>query len=135
MRVFIVGASGFLGRCLVAPLKDAGHDVLCGVRDIARSPGERCVAVDFTRDHRTEDWLPRLEGIHAVVNCVGILRERGDQTFSALHEAAPRALFAACAEAGVYKVIQISALGADEAARSRYHTSKRRADEFLASLP
>jgi len=135
MRVFIVGASGFLGRCLLAALEDAGHDVLCGVRDTARSPCARCVTVDFTRDHRIEDWLPRLEGIHAVINCVGILREHGGQTFSALHEEAPRALFAACAQAGVDKVIQISALGADEGARSRYHLSKRRADEFLVSLP
>ena len=135
MRVFIVGASGFLGRCLLAALEEAGHDVLCGVRDTARPPRERSVPVDFTRDHRIEDWLPRLEGIHAVVNCVGILREHGGQTFSALHEEAPRALFAACAQAGVDKVIQISALGADEGARSRYHLSKRRADEFLVSLP
>ena len=32
------------------------------------------------------------------------------------------------------RVVQISALGADEAARSRFHLSKHRADEYLASL-
>jgi hypothetical protein len=44
---------------------------------------------------------------------------------------APCALFAACAAAGIDRVVQISALGADDAARSRYHLSKRAADEFL----
>jgi hypothetical protein len=47
-----------------------------------------------------------------------------------LHTRAPLALFAACAAAEI-KVIQISALGADENARSRYHLSKKAADDAL----
>jgi hypothetical protein len=43
-------------------------------------------------------------------------------------------LFDACAVSGVRRVVQISALGADEAARSRFHLSKRAADEHLAAL-
>jgi hypothetical protein len=49
-----------------------------------------------------------------------------------LHDHAPRALFSACAASGV-KVVQISALGADEQARSRYHLSKKAADDALLS--
>jgi NADH dehydrogenase len=51
-----------------------------------------------------------------------------------VHTAAPLALFAAAADAGVRKIVQISALGADEQARSRYHRSKRVADRRLAEL-
>jgi uncharacterized protein YbjT (DUF2867 family) len=66
---------------------------------------------------------------------VGIIREHGAQTFHAIHIRAPQALFSACAQAGVRLVIQISALGADERAQSRYHLSKKAADDFLAALP
>ncbi|MDH5182098.1 MAG: SDR family oxidoreductase, partial [Gammaproteobacteria bacterium] len=42
--------------------------------------------------------------------------------------------FQACTECGVKKVIQISALGADETAFSTYHLTKRRADDVLRTL-
>jgi hypothetical protein len=43
-------------------------------------------------------------------------------------------LFHACERAGVGRVIQISALGADETAFSQYHLSKRAADQCLRKL-
>ena len=70
-----------------------------------------------------------------VVNAVGILRESGNATFQALHVDAPVALFHACVQADVKKVVQISALGADTEAASRYHLSKKHADDTLAELP
>jgi uncharacterized protein YbjT (DUF2867 family) len=91
--------------------------------------------VDFTRDFEPAAWRARLRGVDAVVNAVGLLRERGRLTFEAVHVRAPRALFAAAAEAGVRRVVQISALGADDAATSDYHRSKRRADDFLSAMP
>jgi uncharacterized protein YbjT (DUF2867 family) len=93
------------------------------------------VAVDYRADFDPDVWRRRLDGVDAVVNAVGILREGGGLTFEALHVRAPRALFAACAEAGVRRVVQISALGADEDATTPYHLSKRRADDYLSSLP
>jgi uncharacterized protein YbjT (DUF2867 family) len=69
-----------------------------------------------------------------VVNAVGILRETDGNTFTALHRDAPRALFDACRLTGVKKVVQISALGADEGARSRFHLTKKAADDYLAGL-
>lgn len=69
-----------------------------------------------------------------VVNAVGILREHGSQTFENIHSRAPQALFSACADAGVKKVVQISALGADQGSTG-YFTSKHAADQYLASLP
>src|SRR5690606_3292573 len=74
-------------------------------------------------------------GIDVVINAVGILRERGTATFGALHARAPIALFDAAAQVGVRRVVQISALGADEGAQSRYHRSKKQADDYLATLP
>jgi uncharacterized protein YbjT (DUF2867 family) len=136
--VLLTGASGFIGRKLAGALHATGHQVVCAVRDPASgaTPGcARRVAADFTSDLQAQDWLPRLTGVDAVINAVGILRETGKQTFEAIHVLAPQALFLACVTADVRRVIQISALGADEQARSRYHLSKRRADDFLSSLP
>ena len=48
---------------------------------------------------------------------------------------APQAVFAACVEAAVERVIQISALGSDELAQSAFHRSRVAADEFLLRLP
>lgn len=135
MKILVLGASGFIGQHLVGRLCAAGHDVVQGVHGTGGSAAPNRVFVDFTRDHSVGDWLARLAGCHAVVNLVGILREQGTRTFLALHELAPRALFAACVEGGVQHVVQFSTLGADERARSRYHLSKRRADEFLRTLP
>ncbi len=70
-----------------------------------------------------------------LINAVGVIRERGSQTFDALHRRAPVALFTAAAAAGVRRIVQISALGADPHARSRYHLTKKAADDFLLAQP
>lgn len=134
VQILITGASGFIGRHLAAALRGAGHTVLAAQRGAA-APGVRHVPADFARDTDAAVWLPRLAGVDAVVNAVGVFRERGAQTYGALHVRAPQALFTACVQAGVRRVVQISALGADEAAATGYHLSKRSADEFLARLP
>jgi hypothetical protein len=51
-----------------------------------------------------------------------------------VHERAPQALFSACATAGVRRVIQISALGAEHGTTG-YFRSKGQADEYLMQLP
>lgn len=79
-------------------------------------------------------WVGALQGYDAVINSIGIIRERRGASFAAMHTAAPLALFAAAADAGGRKIVQISALGADEAASSRYHRSKWVADRRLAEL-
>jgi uncharacterized protein YbjT (DUF2867 family) len=136
MQVLVTGASGFLGRHLVAALRARGHLVTCVQRH--QPTLEDCaqaVAIDFADDVTPERWIPHLRGVDVVINAVGILREHGRQTFRSLHVESPGALFEACARVNVSHVIQISALGADESATSRYHLSKRRADAFLMTLP
>src|SRR5690606_7840439 len=133
MNILLCGANGFIGRHLAAALEGRGHRVVRGVRDT--EDGKDAVAIDYTRDHGPDIWRPRLEGIDVVINAVGILRERGTATFGALHARAPIALFDAAAQVGVRRVVQIAALGADEGAQSRYHRSKKQADDYLATLP
>jgi uncharacterized protein YbjT (DUF2867 family) len=131
--VLLTGASGFIGEHLGPALRAAGHRVISAVHSTEAS-GDT-IAVDFTRDFDPDVWKPRLQGVDAIVNAVGILRESTGTSFDALHVRTPRALFAAAAEVGVRRVVQLSALGADDESQSAYHVSKRRADDFLSSLP
>ncbi|HLO63604.1 MAG TPA: SDR family NAD(P)-dependent oxidoreductase, partial [Azonexus sp.] len=139
IHVLLTGGSGFIGRRVAGALVAGGHTVICAERRAGRMAelGVPCrtVTIDFERAQAAADWLPHLAGIDVVVNAVGILRETAEQHFASLHVAAPRALFAACTTAGVRRVVQISALGADAEARSRYHLSKKAADDFLLALP
>ncbi len=77
----------------------------------------------------------QLAGCDVVINAVGVLRSRGTQSFEALHTSGPQTLFAACVRAGVRRVIQISALGADATGISSYHRSKLAADRTLMAQP
>jgi len=138
MKILITGASGFLGSNIARALIKGGHQVTGCVRDIKRSegrlPGVRLISGDYSHDNVPEVWAKRLEGIDIVINAVGIIREAGENTFKALHSDTPRALFKACGMAGVKKVIQISAIGADDKAESRYHLTKKEADDYLKTL-
>ncbi|MFI4986437.1 MAG: SDR family oxidoreductase [Alphaproteobacteria bacterium] len=137
MKILLTGANGFIGRYLLASLLGAGHHVVPAVRRPAESdrllPAPASIAVDFNRDVRPEDWLQHLAGIEAVINCAGILQAGIGQSIEAIHVKAPQALFAACAMAGVTRVIQISAISAEAAAGTAYAATKRAADEFLAA--
>ena len=130
MRVLVCGADGFLGRHLSAALTARGHVVVRGVHH-PRLPGD--IAIDYRADVAAATWLPRLAGIDGVVNAIGILRELRPGDFDAIHHLAPAALFEACGQAGVTRVVQISALGLIE---TPYLTTKRAADRaLLAHVP
>jgi uncharacterized protein YbjT (DUF2867 family) len=135
MRILLTGATGFLGAHLMPLLLAHGHHVVTAGQRPCTDPRAGFVPADFTHDTEISTWVARLTDIDAVINAVGIFTESGRQTFLALHTQTPCALFAACAEAGVPLVIQVSALGADEQARSRYHRSKMAADDLLTALP
>lgn len=126
MHILLTGASGFLGRHIAVALQAAGHTV----RPVSRRQGH-----DLTQLRHPADWLPLLDGVDAAINAAGIIGEAGRQTFRAIHTEAPVALFEACARAGVGRVIQVSALGADAQAFSAFHLSKRAADDALRASP
>lgn len=138
MNILLTGASGFIGRHILPALEQQNHKVTACCRDpdklFFKSAGTRIVPLDYLAMTDESAWLPYLQDIDAVINCVGIIAESPGQTFQRLHERAPVALFRAADQAGVKKIIQISALGADASAQSAYHLSKKAADDALRSL-
>ncbi|WP_407353443.1 SDR family oxidoreductase [Luteimonas sp. R10] len=138
MRVLVSGASGLIGAALVERLLRAGHEAIPGGRRVEslrqRWPGTETVAIDYV-DPSPAEWRRALRGVDAVVNVVGIFREQDSQSFDALHVKGPLALFEAAADAGVRRIVQISALGAAPDAATAYLASKGRADAALAALP
>lgn len=135
MQVLLTGATGFIGSHVAAALLAHGHEVIAAGRHPGRDVRMGFVPADFAHDTEKAVWAARLKGVDVVVNTVGIFRSQGAASFAAVHDAAPRALFEACADAGVHFVVQVSALGADAEARSAFHTSKKAADDALAALP
>lgn len=136
MHVLIIGAGGFVGRHLAGRLHAAGVRITAAARSVFRTerllPNMRVIRCDLAQDTEA-DWLPRLAGIDAVVNCAGLIRDVGGR-YDAVHDEGARALFAACRTAGVARVIQVSALGAAPDGATRYHRTKAAADTYLASL-
>ncbi|ALM84540.1 SDR family oxidoreductase [Bordetella sp. N] len=131
LNILVCGARGFVGSALCEALVRAGHKVIKGVRNPSHVDE---IAIDYARDTDPADWTARLQGIDVVINAVGILIEGKNQTFDLLHRRAPIALFDASAKAGVRRIVQISALGA-QTGTSAYFRSKLAADEHLRALP
>jgi len=122
MKVFLTGHSGFIGSHLRRELLRAGHDV-------------SAARVDLRNADAPEVWSPHLTGVDVVINAAGVFREARAGDFRRINVAAPCALFQAAAAAGVRLVVQFSALGADQDAKSDFHLSKCAADECLRKLP
>ncbi len=72
---------------------------------------------------QSDQWPDLIGDVDTVLNCVGILRQRGSSTYDKVHHRAPAALAAASAELGK-RFVHVSALGLHSDARSRFLTSK-----------
>ena len=139
MNLLVLGGTGFVGRHVVAALHRRGHAVTVGTRyplRRARRPGAadtKLVRVRFETLTAPDAWRSLLAGVDVVVNCIGILRERGSQTYERIHDRAPAALSVACAQRRIRRLVHVSALGLSDAARSGFSRSKLAGERAIAA--
>lgn len=133
MRILLTGSTGFIGSTLMRTLIRAGHSVRGCVSPRHHQAPNNSIVVDFARDTAINTWMPRLSDTDVVINAVGVLRNSRSNPIDAVHCDTPKALFSACAQAGIGQVIQISALGVAQG-NTRYALTKRAADEHLLGL-
>ena len=140
-RVFVTGATGFVGRTVIQALRAEGYVVRCLVRrgsepDLRGVEAIERVEGDVLSRQTLEEGMA---GCDAVVHLVGIIREHvpTNTTFYRVHVQGTGNVVAAAASVGVRRYIHMSALGAREGARSRYHQTKWAAEEAVhaCSLP
>jgi uncharacterized protein YbjT (DUF2867 family) len=137
MHILLLGGSGLIGSAVAARLRRDGHEILAvgrgGGPAERRVPVDRWVRLDLRQATAAESWLPHLAGIDAVVNCAGVLQDSGRDSTGKVHRDMPLALWRACEAAGVRRVIQVSALGADRGAITDFSRTKNEGDEALAA--
>jgi uncharacterized protein YbjT (DUF2867 family) len=136
-QIAVLGGSGFIGRYVVKRLAGRGEVLAVGGRRASEAgflklKGEvgQVGLVNIAIDD--EAVLPAfLEGKDALINCVGILQEHGRQSFDLVHHTAPARLARLAREAGVERLIHISAIGADLRSSSAYARSKAAGEQAV----
>ncbi len=136
MRILLLGATGFIGAAVAARLAAEGHEVVGVTRSLGplarRVPAKAWVEMDLRKATRADAWRPHLAGIEAVVNCAGTLQDSLRDDTAAVHRAAPAALWEACEQAGVRRVIHFSAIGVDRGGISKFSATKLKGDWALS---
>jgi uncharacterized protein YbjT (DUF2867 family) len=136
MKVFITGATGFVGQEIVRQL----HERHYSIRLLTRQPETeevRAVAAQYGAEVWAGNVLEAaslagaLDGMNAVIHLVGIISEYGENTFENVHEHGTENLAAAARQAGIERFVHMSALGARADAPARYHQSKWAAEEVV----
>src|ERR1700722_8753108 len=112
-RVFVTGASGFVGSAIVAELgrRGIGVNALVNRRGVDSGGGDVRAHKGDLFDPRTMDAA--IAGCGAVIHLVGIIMEKPKEgiTFRRMHVEATRAAVDAAKRAGIRRYVQMSALG------------------------
>jgi nucleoside-diphosphate-sugar epimerase len=133
MKVFLTGATGFVGQEILRHVLDAGHQVRTLVRFPSKfdeHPKLETVVGDVTE---SESLQGKLADCDAVIHLVGIIREfpARNITFQKLHTEATRNMLRAAKEQKVPRFLQMSANGTRADALTGYHKTKWEAEQWV----
>ncbi|WP_188067257.1 complex I NDUFA9 subunit family protein [Brevibacillus brevis] len=139
MKVFLTGATGFVGRGILERLQAEGYETVCLTR--AGSTG-KLPFTETTNPHVTEatgdlfdkeSLMRAMQGCDAVIHLVGIIREQPGKgiSFSRIHVEGTKNVLDAAKQAGIKRIVHMSALGARKNATSAYHQTKYEAEQLV----
>ncbi len=131
MRALVTGGTGFVGRAVVEELVRHGHAVRVVSRH--RPPA------GFPAPGREVEWAPgdvgdaealrrAAEGCEGLVHLVAIRRQVGGLTHRAVTAEGTANAVAAAREAGVRRLVYVSALGVEGGPETEYFRAKRAAE-------
>jgi NADH dehydrogenase len=141
-RVLVIGGSGFIGGYLVSELAARGKRVLVptryrmAARRLLSLPTVELIEADVNDDATLARLVARAD---AVINLVGLLHDRRGKPwgpgFESAHVRLPARIAAACSQAGVKRLIHMSALGVvedgEQSAPSMYLRSKAAGERMI----
>ena len=128
--VTIFGGSGFVGRYIARRMAKQGWRVRVAVR----RPNEALFVRPYGVVGQVEPVLANIRddasvaaamaGADAVVNCVGVLSERGRNGFDAVQAEGAGRIARLAAATGITQLVHLSAIGADAESNSDYARTK-----------
>lgn len=135
MKVFLTGASGYVGSYILRELVTQHHAAHCLVRGTEGKLVVEDDATTITRGDVTErpSFEDALDTCDAVIHLVGIIEEHParDVTFERLHVDATRNVVDAAQAADVNRFIHMSANGARPEAATGYQRTKWQAEQIV----
>jgi uncharacterized protein YbjT (DUF2867 family) len=137
MKVFLTGATGFVGKHMLERLLAEGHAVRAALRGL---PGQKARLVQgFSEDgdfrYVFGDVVEGtgldegMQGCDAVIHLVGIIVEKGKNTFENVHHIGTRNVVAAAKRTGIKRFVQMSALGVRADGVAAYQVTKWKGEE------
>src|SRR3954471_15938840 len=139
--VTVFGGSGFLGRNVVRSLAKRDFRIRVAVRrpelaghlqPLGRVGQIHAVQANLRYPASVE---AAMRDSHVAINLVGILTEGGAQTFDAVQARGAETVAKAASAVGA-RMVQVSAIGADENSSSRYARAKAAGEKaVLAAVP
>jgi uncharacterized protein YbjT (DUF2867 family) len=137
MKVFLTGATGFVGRNMLKRLLAEGHGVHALVRSLPQQKAGPAQGLPdqgrvqyFTGDVVSGAGLEQgMQGCEAVIHLVGIIAEKGSNTFEAVHHAGTRNVVEAARRSGIRRFVHMSALGVRADGVAAYQRSKWKGEE------
>ena len=132
-RILVLGGTGFVGRQVCEQLARLGWHITVPTRRSAHAarvqslPGLTVIEASV---HSPADLARLMPGHDAVVNLVAVLHGNEDR-FEQVHVTLPGRIAEAMRQAGVQRLVHVSALGADPQGPSMYQRSKARGETVL----
>ncbi len=131
--ILVTGATGTVGRHVVAVLKAEGREARALVRDPAAAPGIESPRMSALVGDlgRAVDRAAALVGVTEIICCHSALFNHDQQTVAAIDGTATEELFREAAAAGVRHVTFLSHVGCNRPGHAGLLKAKRRAEETL----